>query len=124
MSIESLMTKWQETDPFSYEGSRIKAAFHREGKNFLKEVAKAMGLPANSYEIKNDKGGVAVLGDVYITGDTIWVEVCDALWTQGMAGIWRDCKGRGRYGGNNWFRKSELASPATLAAFIRERKRA
>jgi hypothetical protein len=77
-----------------------KEAFHTTAKAALKEVADALELPKGSYEIRSNKAGPAILGEVTLHGENIYVQVGES--PHGI--LYRTCKGRKDYtgGGNQW----------------------
>lgn len=76
-----------------YEGKVIdvKAAFHTAARAFLK----GLGIPG---DIRSNKGGPAVSGEVTLHGDSVYIQLsADSEWF-----FFRTCKGRKDYtGGRN-----------------------
>lgn len=82
--------------PLAYDHQN-KESFHRCGKNLLKEIAQICGI--NSYDLRSNKGGIGVPGEITLHSDTIYVQI---FRTQGIQFLVRSCKGRKDYrGGTN-----------------------
>jgi hypothetical protein len=79
---------------------RNKDAFHTTAKAALKEIADVLELPKGSYDIRSNKAGFGVLGEVTLHGENIYVQVGDSMY--GI--LYRTCKSRKDYSGgsNNW----------------------
>lgn len=94
--------------------SPTKAAFHIRGRKFLQAMADYWDLGKGSYEIRSCKGGPAVLGEVILHADSIYVQVCEYLGSPMV--MYRHCKGQKDYTGghNNW------QDPVKFAAMCRE----
>lgn len=67
---ESLLQKGY-TDYHVDGGASRKRAFHRDGREFLKQVADSLGLAAPSYDIDNDESFAARSGNIAL----MWGEV-------------------------------------------------
>lgn len=49
-----------------------KAAFHRQAKTFLFELASELGLKDTQFEVRTNKGGTAVMGETTLHTDPIF----------------------------------------------------
>jgi hypothetical protein len=89
------------------EGS-IKYEFHRLGKKVLKEVAAKMGLTDGSFDIRSNKGGIAVSGEITLHGEHIYIQLYQGSFFKKF--VYRHCEGRKDYTGgiNRWMDFSEL----------------
>ena len=81
----------------------LKTEFILLAKGRLRKLVKALGLGAEQYEIRANRGGDAVSGEVTLHADHIYVQIsvpcCDL-----PAVMFRPCKGRKDYtGGRNHF---------------------
>ena len=80
-----------------------KEAFHRKYRKVLKAFAKRLGLPEGSYEVRSCKGGPAVLGEVILHGEAIYIQVCRNYVYDGTNDpytvLYRSCNGRKDYSG-------------------------
>lgn len=101
-----------------------KDALHKAGRTFLHKLAKEAGLPAGSYDIRSNRGGIAVSGEVTLHADHLYVQLSEmGVGYEGLDVLYRSCKTRQDYvGGRNHFASlRELAKhPEQLAFFIRE----
>jgi|GEM_PF-6217772 len=71
-----------------------KRRFHRMGSTFLRQIARHLGLPKTSYEIRSNKGGPAVPGEITLHGENIYIQVHE------RSILFRRCYGRHDYTGN------------------------
>ena len=76
---------------------RLKAQYHREAKLVAKELAKHLGLSPEDYDLRSNKGGPAVRGEVTLHSDSLYVDFNEVI--QGNF-MWRTCNGRRDYTGN------------------------
>jgi hypothetical protein len=103
---ELVATKKLEADPYMIE----KPAFHSKGRTVLKYVAEALQLPKGSYEIRSNKGGHAVLGEVTLHSDRLYLQFREPINGGDVGILYRTCNGRKDYSGgrNNWMGYSKL----------------
>lgn len=98
-----------------------KRRFHATARARLRELAAELRLPAGSFDLRSNKGGVAVSGEITLHHDRVYVQVSQPA-TRADAGILiRTCRGRRDYtGGPNKFAPLALLDdiPA-LAARVR-----
>jgi hypothetical protein len=81
-----------------------KHLFHREARKRLRELAEALCLPRNSYDLRSSKGGVAVSGEITLHGETLYVQVCQPATGADSGVLIRTCLGREDFtGGPNHF---------------------
>ena len=102
-----------------YESHNLgKEAFHREYRKALKAFAKRLGLPEGSYEVRSNKGGPAVLGEVTLHADTLYMQVHRSFTGEGIQVLYRSCKGRKDYSGgcNNYMPVAALDNERGLEA--------
>ena len=94
-----------------------KERFHRLGRSYLKVIAAEMGLPAGSYEIRSNKGATAVMGEVVLHTDRVYVHLTGDTFGDNRF-YYRSCKGRKDYTGgrNRWMDYSALADVSGAAA--------
>jgi hypothetical protein len=91
-------------DAYSDEGALRKAAFHKEGKQFLKSLAKALALRPGSFDIRSNLGGIAVSGEVTLHHERLYVQLSESAIQPGVSILYRSCQGRKDYsGGQNHF---------------------
>jgi hypothetical protein len=88
-------------EPVSYN-EPAKREFLRLGKQMAIRLAAALGLNEDQYEVRVNKGGIAVSGEVTLHTDTHYVQFSQFPGTQGF--LARTCKGRKDYtGGRNYY---------------------
>jgi hypothetical protein len=91
-------------DAYSDEGALRKAAFHQDGKQFLKSLAKALALRPGSFDIRSNLGGIAVSGEVTLHHERLYVQLSESATGPGVSILYRACQGRKDYsGGRNHF---------------------
>ena len=98
---------------------KAKAAFHREAKAVLKKVAKSLGLNPGDYDLRSNKAGIAVSGEVTLHTDKLYVQVSQGVMGRGGEVLFRSCEGRKDYtGGQNRFASAgELLDDSVLSSF-------
>lgn len=94
-----------------------KHLFHREARKRLHALAEALCLPRHAYDVRSNKGGVAVSGEVTLHADHIYVQVCQPATGADSGILIRTCKGRKDYTGgpNNFAPLSDLDNIERLA---------
>jgi hypothetical protein len=92
-----------------------KEKFHIDAKAYLNELAKRMNLPKGSYSVKSNKGGSAVLGEVTLHTDSIYVQLGGSCFNQSF--MFRKCQSQKDYigGTNNWMKYTDLIEKSTVA---------
>ncbi len=78
-----------------------KAAFHREGKRLLADLA--LRLPGGAYDLRSCLGGPAVSGEIILHGPCIYIQLSEGI-SRGREILYRRCEGLRDYtGGPNHF---------------------
>lgn len=100
---------------------RAKKLFHSDGRKALRALADALGLSEDSYDIRSNRGGIAVSGEVTLHGDSIYVQLSLGAMGAGREVLFRKVAGRKDHvgDGNNWASVQELIHPSQFAARIR-----
>lgn len=95
------------------DGER-KAAFHREGKRLLADLA--LHLPGGAYDLHSCLGGPAVSGEIILHGPCVYIQLSEGI-SRGREILYRRCEGLKDYtGGPNHFAPAEaLLDPEALA---------
>lgn len=91
---------------YDESAKRRKASLY---KRQLRDVARAMGLDKDQYDLRFNPGGIAVWGEVILHTDILYIQAsygCD------LGVLVRTCKGRKDYTGgtNHWFPFAMLAN--------------
>ncbi|MBY3433348.1 hypothetical protein HFN89_04125 [Rhizobium laguerreae] len=83
-----------------------KELFHRVAKNRLKALAKDLGLPAGSFDIRSNMGGSAVSGEISLQHEHFRIEASSPGSRQERGLRMHTCASRqneSRFAGNNHF---------------------
>lgn len=98
-----------------------KRQFHADGRKALKRLADALSLPEGSYDLRSNKAGIAVSGEVTLHGEEIYVQLSIGCMGRGREIMFRRVTGRKDHCGdrNHWADISELMTPDRFAARIR-----
>lgn len=84
--------------------ARQKEQFHSVGRTRLRQLAKAMGFQHGTFDIRSNKGGPAVSGEVTLHHDEIYIQIAQSAMGSNQGVLIRTCKGRKDYtGGPNHF---------------------
>lgn len=86
------------TQSVSYDEER-KTRFLRTSKKHLKALADALGLASANYDLRVNKGGIAVSGEVTLHSDNLYVQVSQSCLGPDFGILIRSCKGRRDYRG-------------------------
>ena len=95
-----------KTDVAAGDGTKLR--YHSLGRRVLRAVAKELGLQSGTYDIRSNLGGIAVLGEVILHGEHLYIQFCEAM--NGTEVLYRTCQGRKDYGGgvNHWMGYEDL----------------
>lgn len=81
-----------------------KGKFHRAALKALKELAVKLNVSKESYDVRSNKGGHAVSGEITLHTDSLYVQICQSFNSNKMQILYRTCKSRKDYtGGTNHF---------------------
>ena len=88
---------WMLHKPLISEYDGSKKIFHQRGKRVLRIIAKSLEIPDEIYEIRYNRGGPAVSGDLVLHSDHVYImfnadHVCDWI-------LYRSCLSRTDYSG-------------------------
>lgn len=80
----------------------FKDRWHRVGKKVLEQVAKELGYSKGTYDIRCNKAGPAVSGEVTLHTDNIYIQLCASTCMGGGRDImYRSVKNRKDYTGRH-----------------------
>lgn len=98
-----------------------KRLFHSEGRASLARLAGALALDSGTFEIRSNKAGPAVSGEVTLHAEILWVQLSLGPFGPGREICFRRVQGRGDHNGerNHWASVSELLAPDNFAERIR-----
>jgi hypothetical protein len=89
--------------PCSYEPEG-KRRFHATARAHLRKLADELGLPAGSYDLRSNQGGIAVSGEVILHHEKFYVHVSQPATRADTGILIRTCRRRRDYtGGANHF---------------------
>lgn len=81
-----------------------KSTFHRVAKQRLQQLARILEFNKECYDIRSNKGGIAVSGEVTLHHNHVYVQVAQSCAGPDHSIMIRTCKGRKDYtGGRNYF---------------------
>ena len=109
----------RDINAYSDEGALRKAAFHKEAKQFLKSLAKALALRTGSFDIRSNLGGIAVSGEITLHHERLYVQLSESALQPGVSILYRACQGRKDYSGgqNHFYAIGSLANSEGQAKF-------
>lgn len=88
-------------DAYTREGDARKIKFHRKAARLLKTLATVLGLEGSQYDIRSNKGGIAVPGEITLHTDSLYCQVSQSCLGPGHEIMFRKCDGRKDYGGSS-----------------------
>lgn len=94
-----------------------KKQFHATAKRYLKRLAAALALPAGSFDLRSNHGGIAVSGEVTLHGEHLYVQVSQfSIGPLERVVLFRGCHGRQDYSGmeNHYATAEDLIATAPL----------
>ena len=97
-----------------------KRRFHSTARSRLKKLAAALELPPGSYDVRSNKAGIAISGEITLHHDRLYVQVGQYGLSSGHGILIRTCKGRKDFTGgpNHFLPLSRLDDIPALAAAI------
>jgi hypothetical protein len=92
--------------------SASKVEFHAIGQYVLRGILSHLGVEG---EVRSCGGGPAVLGEVVLHADAVYVQLCVTGFGDGPSFLYRTCRGRNDYvgGANRWWPYERLAQDPT-----------
>ncbi|MBN9078016.1 MAG: hypothetical protein J0H84_17550 [Rhizobiales bacterium] len=98
-----------------------KRRFHTTARSRLKRLAKELHLPAGSYDVRSNRAGIAVSGEVTLHHTAVYIQVGQFGMSSGHGILIRTCKGRKDYtgGANHFVALAMLDDIPALAAAVR-----
>ena len=109
---------WDKT--CAYDDAQ-KNLFHSKARSRLKRLAAELGLAADSFDLRSNKAGVAVSGEVTLHHDQIYIQVGQSCLGSSMGVLIRTCQGRRDFTGgiNNFVPLALLDDVPALAERVR-----
>ncbi len=89
-----------------------KGQWHRMCGRLLKELAEDLCLHPDTYEVRSNKGGDAVRGEVTLHSDRLYVQIGEQAFENDLGVLYRRCRGRRDFAGlcNNWIKAARWAA--------------
>jgi predicted transcriptional regulator len=117
----------QSADIHSYPiDTVVKDQYHKLGQKVLKQLARDLNLAEGTFDIRSNKAGIAVGGDITLHADHIYINICATSVTSSTVNgfsqhcrvMYRGCDSRTDYRGhrNLWAHIEELTDSRTLEA--------
>lgn len=102
-----------------------KRLFHSEGRSAMRRLADALALDDGTFDIRSNKGGPAVSGEITLHGEDLWVQLSLGPFGPGREVCFRQVRGRDDHVGdrNLWASIRELVEPDSFAARLRRELR-
>jgi hypothetical protein len=99
-----------------------KEQFHWVARRQLKRLANALGLSPAQYDLRNNRGGIAVSGEITLHTDTLYIQVSQPFGGFDSGVLIRTCQHRKDYTGgpNNFASLDLLHTPPELVRKIRQ----
>ncbi len=112
------MFQWTKSCAYDQEQKR---RFHSMARSRLKKLAAELGLAAGMFDIRSNKAGIAVSGEITLHHDRFYVQVGQFGLSSGHGILIRTCKGRKDFTGgpNHFVRFQMLDDLPALAAAVR-----
>lgn len=115
-SMKKLAALTEGIHQYESANAAAKETLHNSGKAFLRALAGDLGLEKGDYEVRSNKGGVAVSGEVTLHSDKIYVQLAEHVFggKGGVSVLYRNCAGREDYSGgqNHNIHMTQLAEGA------------
>lgn len=121
------MTKFDWNRDVTYDDV-AKKRFHDTARRRLRDLAKILGFEPGSYDLRSNKAGPAVSGEITLHHDDVYIQVSQSLMGPGSGILYRTCNGRRDYtGGQNLYMPTamldDLESMATRVQSVIRQKR-
>ena len=107
--------KQLENKSFSYNETN-KNQLHRAAAKALRNIAVNLGLQKNDFDLRSNKAGIAVSGEITLHTDKLYIQISESSLCKGIMVLFRTCNGRKDYvgGQNQYATVAELESPDFL----------
>ena len=104
----------------AYEPHR-KRRFHSAARARLRHLAAELAFPPTSFDLRSNKGGIAVSGEITLHHEHVYIQVCQPATGADSGILIRTCEGRRDYAGgrNHLATLSMLDDIPALAHFVR-----
>ncbi|WP_095204615.1 hypothetical protein [Mesorhizobium carmichaelinearum] len=112
------MFRWDKSCSYDEQQKR---RFHTTVRSRLRKLAAELDLPSGSYDLRSNRAGVAVSGEVTLHHACAYIQVGQFGLSSGHGILIRTCKGRKDYSGgpNHFVALAMLDDIPALAAAVR-----
>ncbi|KUM26708.1 hypothetical protein AU467_20500 [Mesorhizobium loti] len=112
------MFQWDKSCSYDEQHER---RFLTTARSRLRRLAAELNLPPGSYDLRSNKAGVAVSGEVTLHHDCVYIQVSQFGLSSGHGILIRTCQGRNDYSGgpNHFVALAMLDDVCALAAAVR-----
>lgn len=88
----------------------LKKQFHTEAKKVFKVLAKALNLEKGDFDLRSNKGGIGVSGEITLHTDSLYIQVSRGCMGENSSVLYRTCNGFKDYSGgqNNFINAKRL----------------
>lgn len=106
--------------PCAYDEAQ-KRLFHSTARSRLRRLADELGLAPGSYDLRSEKAGIAVSGEITLHHEQVNTQVSQSVIGGGLDVLIRTCAGRRDYqdGNNNFLPLTSLDDIPALARRVR-----
>ncbi len=120
MSTTHRLDQFDFRKSVAYDSER-KQQFHNYARRQLRKLATRLGLLAGDYDLRTNRAGIAVSGEITLHADRLYVQVSQPFGGFDSGVMFRTCKGCKDYvgGPNNFASLDLLHEPQELAFRIR-----
>lgn len=94
-----LETTRQHIHAYDEASAANKEQFHRRGKALLRQIARDLGYASGSYDVRSNKGGIAVSGEITLHTDDLYVQFSCSAFGSELQILYRRCQHRRDYTG-------------------------
>lgn len=108
------------------EGYSRKDEFHEAAVSALRDVAAALGYKAGQFEVRSNKGGVAVTGEITLHTTDFYLQLSETAWNPKLGVMFRAVRGLDDYGTgtdarcqNQWMKRMEFLNRNSLVRRLR-----
>lgn len=112
LNVNPRLAVLEGINAYSDAGHERKKFLHSEGRKFLKSVVQEVGIPAGTFDIRSNQGGIAVSGEVTLHSETLYVQLSESCMRRGVGIMFRSCNGTKDYSGhqNHFISMTDLQS--------------
>lgn len=105
---------------YTSEDEQAKERFHRDGRTFLRSLAQALDLSKGGYDLRSNRAGIAVSGEVTLHATYLYVQLSESPLRRGVTILYRSCQSQKDFvgGQNHWLQIQHLTDPLVQSKFV------